>query len=606
MAKPEEIDLLHVAASISDGAPVDWAQLQPAAGDVHASVMLREMALLEQIASFHRANENSGTATGGFPPARVEAAEPQAWGHFRLLDKIGGGSFGVVYRALDTKLESEVALKLLLATGSRSAGVLQEARLLARVRHANVVKVYGTDQIDGRVGIWMEFVKGRTLASLLQTHGPFGAREAAGIGVDLCRALAAVHGAGLMHGDLKAHNVMREAGGRTVLMDFGTGKDLGADLQIKDEGSDDFAGTPLYVAPEVFEGQPRTRLSEMYSLGVLLYHLVTNAYPVDGRSRSELEHAHRNHERKRLRDARPDLPAEFVHAVERAVSVDPRERYASAGAFEAALARCSGGGTELEPAPRRWTPMGLAAAIGALAIVAATMYGLGQRWVTVPTPSATAVSGRPSTEPAVSKEAVVPAAAPEPAYQIDTALYRVRGDSERRLRPGERVAPGDGVFVKLRVSVPAYVYIVNEDDQDETYLLFPLPGQSVANPVPAGTTNRIPGTSGGGDYNWQITSAGGREHFLIFASPERLPAFEKIFAGLPRPEFGRTVRPPRLGADALSRLRGVGGLIAAPSRANTSPLALAQLYLTPLGETEETARGLWVRQLTVENPGASR
>ena len=605
MAKPDEVDLLNVAASISDGAPVDWARLQPTPGDVHASVMLREMALIEQIASFHRADETAGIPTDEYPAARVEATEPQTWGHFRLLEKVGQGTFGVVYRAQDSKLESEVALKLLLPTGTRAARVLKEARLLARVQHPNVAKVYGTDQVDGRVGIWMEFVKGRTLANLLQTHGPFGAREAAGIGVDLCRALAAVHGAGLMHGDLKAHNVMREAGGRTVLMDFGTGKDLEADLQLAEEGSDDFAGTPLYVAPEVFDGQPRTRLSEMYSLGVLLYHLVTNAYPVDGRSRSELEQAHRSHQRTRLRDARPDLPEEFIFAIERAVSVDPRERYTTAGAFEAALARCTGGGADPEPAPRRWTPIGLTAAIGAFAIVAVTTYGLGQGWMDTPAPRTSAAPVRLPAEPlAPAAAAVVPAAAVESAYQIDTALYRVRGDSERRLRPGEQVAPGDGLFVKLRVSVPAYVYIVNEDDHDEGYLLFPLPGQSIANPVPAGTTNRIPGTHGGGDYNWQVTSAGGREHFLIFASPERLPAFEKIFAGLPQPELGRAVHNIRLGLDTLSRLRGVGGLTAAPARKSTS--ALAQLYATPLSESEETARGLWVRQLTVENPGTSR
>ena len=94
--------------------------------------------------------------------------------------------------------------------------------------------VYGADHIGGRVGLWMELVKGRTLAELLQTHGPFGAREAALIGLDLCRALAAVHGAGLLHGDIKAHNVMREEGGRTVLMDFGTGKDLNLDRSDRD------------------------------------------------------------------------------------------------------------------------------------------------------------------------------------------------------------------------------------------------------------------------------------------------------------------------------------------------------------------------------------
>lgn len=593
MDKPEEIDLLRVASSISDGAAVDWARLQPPPGDAHASVVLREMAMLEQIASFHRTGQESGTPTSDPRTPNVEVAQPHTWGHFRLLDKIGEGAFGVVYRARDTKLESEVALKLLQATDSRSSRLLKEARRLARVQHRNVVKVYGTDQIDGRVGIWMEFVKGCTLAHLLRTHGPFGAREAGGIGVDLCRALAAVHGAGLIHGDVKANNVMREAGGRTVLMDFGTGKDLGSDRQVEEQGSDDFAGTPLYVAPEVFEGQPRTRLSDIYSLGVLLYHLVTNAYPVEGRSRSELEQSHRRHERKYLRDARPDLPEEFIRTIERAISVDPRERYASAGAFEAALAQFVGGATEIDPAPRRWTTMGLAAAVAALAFVGATTYWLGQRWVGAPASGASAASARRVAEPAA------PAAALAADYQIDTAIYRTRGDSERRLRASERLAPGDGLFATLRVSVPAYVYIVNEDDQGESYLLFPLPGQSVTNPLPAGTTNRIPG-----DFNWQVSSAGGREHFIIFASPERLAAFEQMFAALPHPEFGRTPRQARLGSAAINRLRGVGGLTAGSPQGNTAKLA--PLFQTPLTETEETAHGLWIRQLTIENPVAGR
>jgi Domain of unknown function (DUF4384) len=153
--------------------------------------------------------------------------------------------------------------------------------------------------------------------------------------------------------------------------------------------------------------------------------------------------------------------------------------------------------------------------------------------------------------------------------------------------------------VKLRVSIPAYVYIVNEDDRGESYLLFPLPGQAITNPLPAGVSNRIPGTRDA-EVNWKVSSAGGQEHFLVFASPERQPVFEEMFASLPRPEADRAPRPPRLGSESLSRLRGVGGLTAAEPKGNA--LRLAQVFRTPLGETEETARGLWVRQLTVDNP----
>src|SRR5439155_22245001 len=142
-------------------------------------------------------------------------------------------------------------------------------------------------------------------------------------------------------------------------------------------------------------------------------------------------------------------------------------------------------------------------------------------------------------------------------------------------------------------------YVVNEDDKGETYLLFPLPGQAL-NPLPARTTNRIPGASGGQEFNWQVTSAGGREHFLIFASPERLTAFEQMFANLPHPEREKVVRQERLPEEAVSRLRGVGGLTAASAR--SSSMQLAQIFGVPLGESEETVRGLWVRQLTLDNP----
>ena len=110
----------------------------------------------------------------------------------------------------------------------------------------------------------------------------------------------------------------------------------------------DFAGTPLYLAPEVFEGQPRTKATDIYSLGVLLYHLVTDSYPVEGRTREDVQAAHRRQERHHLRDIRPDLPEEFVQAVQRALDPNPRHRYQGAGAFESALGRLLGATPEIE------------------------------------------------------------------------------------------------------------------------------------------------------------------------------------------------------------------------------------------------------------------
>ena len=147
---------------------------------------------------------------------------------------------------------------------------LAEARHLARVRHANVVVVHGADQDDDQVGIWMEYIDGQTLAAMVRAAGPMSAREATGIGIDLCRALSALHAAGLLHRDIKAQNVMREVGGRIVLMDFS-----GAQATDPGAGREVFSGTPLYMAPELFDGGAATAASDVYSLGVLLFFLLT-------------------------------------------------------------------------------------------------------------------------------------------------------------------------------------------------------------------------------------------------------------------------------------------------------------------------------------------
>ena len=194
--------------------------------------------------------------------------------------------------------------------------------MLARVRHPNVVTVYGVDRHDGVVGLWMEFVDGLTLARVVATRGALDPREAALVGIDLCRAVAAVHKAGLVHRDIKAHNVMREGSGRIVLMDFGAGE-----LRTERSGAGSAAGTPLYLAPELFDGAPATIGSDVYSMGVLLFHLVTRRYPVEGASLEQIAAAQARRERYRLSDLSPELPDSFSTIVERALDRDPARRY---------------------------------------------------------------------------------------------------------------------------------------------------------------------------------------------------------------------------------------------------------------------------------------
>jgi len=329
---PEPDDLMGLADSVAHGETVNWDAESAKSADT-ARDLIEQLRIIEAVARMHR---SQSTDEERVPDrAKLDPLAPGArWEHLVIVERVGGGTFGDVYRARDTKLDREVALKLLrrrARTEALASQILSEGRLLARVAHPNVIVIHGAESSNGQVGLWMEFIRGFTLEEVLRQHGPFSAREATFIGLDLCRALAAVHATGLVHRDVKAANVMREQGGRIVLMDFGTGEDLNA------AAAEGMAGTPLYLAPEIFKGESATIRSDLYSLGVLLYRLTTGAYPVTGTSLRDLAEAHRNGRTVRLRDARPNLPDGFVRVVERALEADPEDRFASAGAMESAL-----------------------------------------------------------------------------------------------------------------------------------------------------------------------------------------------------------------------------------------------------------------------------
>ena len=353
MTQNDDAVLHGLAGAVLDGIPIDWASAESSAVDESMLRVVRDLKVIAEIAEVHGSVSLSSDPGAPDPitenldsvrqlDAKDAESSPeilQTWSALSLLEKVGEGAFGEVYRAWDTRLDRAVALKLLRRQDSLHArvasAVIEEGRMLAQVHHPNVVTVHGADRSAGRVGLWMEFIHGRTLEQVLREQGPFGAGEATLIGLDLCRALSAVHRAGLLHRDIKAHNVMREDGGRIVLMDFGTGLDHADD---SDDSVPGLAGTPLYMAPEILGDQEASVRSDIYSVGVLLYRLVTASYPVQGRSVQEVRDKHTRGERTFLRDARPDLPETFVQIVERALSPRPDGRYESAGAMEAALA----------------------------------------------------------------------------------------------------------------------------------------------------------------------------------------------------------------------------------------------------------------------------
>jgi TolB-like protein len=369
-----------LAGAILDGTPVDWASVGTAADQVDHSLIDQ----LKTLEALRLAARGASVPTG---------AQAESWGHLRVVERIGHGAFGDVYRAWDRSLDREVALKLLppQAAGQDSTGfsAIDEGRLLARIRHPNVVTIYGAERIDGRVGLWMELVKGRTLEQVLRDDAPFVPREAIRVGVELCRAVAAVHAAGLLHRDIKAQNVMLAEDGRLVLMDFGTGREL-------DNRPDVYvSGTPLYLAPEVLAGGSATPRSELYSIGVVLYHVLTGAYPLQGRDLADLRRQHAARARADVSWSGHHVPRRLRRVITRALDPNPDHRPASADSLGAALSALEG-----TPVVRRGAYA--AAAVLALVTVAAVMWQRASPPATVPAASAAATVAAPVSAPAIA------------------------------------------------------------------------------------------------------------------------------------------------------------------------------------------------------------
>ena len=353
-----EPTLDELAGAILDGTAVDWRTVHSIANETERQ-LVEELHGLATLVDFHRQQ-------------RAESARPpQTWGHIRVLEPLGTGAFGHVYRAWDTRLDREVALKLLPARSdgedARTSSIIEEGRLLARVRHVNVVTIYGAERIGDTVGLWMELIDGETVERRLTQGRPFEPSEVIEIGTQTCHAVSAVHVAGLLHRDVKAQNVMLATDGRAVLMDFGAGWEMSE--ASASPGA--LAGTPLYLAPELLRGGDATIQSEVYSIGVLLYRMLTGTYPVRADDLAGLRLAHERRERGDVLAIRRDVPRRLADIVERAIDPDPKCRYESVNALATALASLQPRGAAI--------PLKYAIAMGAVLVLGGLLLWEGAR-----------------------------------------------------------------------------------------------------------------------------------------------------------------------------------------------------------------------------------
>lgn len=313
MSKAEDGNrrLLEMAQRVADGTRLDDCA-NPEGDEIPPIKNLQWLQKLESVFASTEIEELQ-------PPSAVEAME--SWGHLEVKAKIGQGSYGVVYRAHDRLLKRDVALKL-RSEGAHSIAddeYVEEARRMASVRHPNVLAIHGAASHDGRVGMWADLLDGQTIEELMDSGKRPPYSEILSLASDLSAAIQSVHDMGMVHGDIKASNVMIEDQGRVVLMDFGAG----SDILKEDEGP--LRGTPIVMAPELFRGACATTKSDIYSFGVLLFRLMEGFYPVRGKTLAEIIFAHQRSSTPTKIKSR-GFPRDFRNLVEHMLIADPDQR----------------------------------------------------------------------------------------------------------------------------------------------------------------------------------------------------------------------------------------------------------------------------------------
>ena len=263
---------------------------------------------------------------------------------YELLEEIGTGGFGRVYRARDLGLEREVAIKVLHPSLTADAAVTErfrrEAQLAARLRHPSIVSIY---DIMGRAGLeWytMELVPGTNLAHLVQTQGPLSVEQTVRLLDQGLSALEHAHALGLVHRDMKPENMLIEPDGRLRITDFGLALALRGDGRFG--GATSRSGTPQFAAPEQLLGERVDQRADLYSLAAAAYFALLGRPPFDGRTPEAILARQTTDDLPPLTDARRDVPRELDEVLHRALASDPGARFQTASAFREAVRRSRG------------------------------------------------------------------------------------------------------------------------------------------------------------------------------------------------------------------------------------------------------------------------
>jgi tRNA A-37 threonylcarbamoyl transferase component Bud32/dienelactone hydrolase len=249
---------------------------------------------------------------------------------YKIVEELGRGGMGVVYKAEDTKLKRTVALKFLppelIGNLEAKERFIREAQAAAVLDHPNICTIYEVDEEEDKTFISMAYVDGQSLRDRVKT-GPLAVTEALDVAIQVSEGLAAAHSQGIVHRDIKSANIMTTKDAQAKIMDFGLAKFAGASM-ITREGVT--MGTVAYMSPEQAQGQTVDHRTDIWSLGVVLYEMFSGQLPFTGESEASFLYSIVHEEPKAIKEVNPDIPVEIQKVIDRALRKKPDSRYKSA------------------------------------------------------------------------------------------------------------------------------------------------------------------------------------------------------------------------------------------------------------------------------------
>ena len=270
--------------------------------------------------------------------AQNQNSRPTSFGKYELTEELGRGGMGTVYQAHDAQLRRDVAVKVLSKEHCQDPVTVErfvrEARALGNLHHPNLTAIYDVGEAGGRYFFAMELVNGRPLSDIIYEKGRLPWEEVVEVAVQMLTGLEAAHEAGLIHRDLKLGNIMMNEAGRAILMDFGLAKRDG-ESSLTEEGI--ILGTPDYMSPEQAHGHNLDRRTDLYSVGVVLFHMLSGRVPYTGKSSIKVLEKHVHEPVPALGEIVHDLPEGLSDVVARLMAKKPEERFQTAGQVIAAL-----------------------------------------------------------------------------------------------------------------------------------------------------------------------------------------------------------------------------------------------------------------------------